>query len=611
MDTQIEDKFNFDNSWYNDTKAPHPFKRMWFELKEALISLKAMNRRAKVLKRVLVIIGVILAYAFISLYSYNHVSTNSILRDNQAYYVDGQDLISIRNNIDTEALSEAGISIGEVDSYEFYYQKNSYVDYEKSYDAFTFWYSSVEDKGLEYGVAPSNYNEIVVGKHLADRLLKSLKVDSYARLRLVEVNSYTIVGVSNANTDAIYKYSAADTSFSKLTYKDSYAEYETYKVFKGEDCKTSTLTNPVLKVLSSTEYDDIKDGTFIESDYIGQTVVRQIDGVNKEFTICGVCAYLDKDGNYAFIDGVIGKPTIVNGFFSEVYGEAYIFANLSDSIGVYKNDNKEYDSTMVLKRGCDYATAKDGIEIISGSLKKQATSKYPGVLVPYYSGLNIGDFVYDYYNNYCVVTGIYKNKYSGSAITSGSVVMSTIDYYLLYNYISSYDEYVIEISDDDKDLLSDIVELDKTVYQTKYEKAKKLAQTANKTSLILAGVLTAVCAIYIYFTMRAHMISDIYEIGVLRNIGASRRRIVSKYAIQSLVSISTSALEGYVIFVLVYGGINQYIQRLIGNDYNLLGSIYPFYGLASLIAIALIFGTLPIFTLLGKTPSEISAKYDI
>ena len=37
----------------------------------------------------------------------------------------------------------------------------------------------------------------------------------------------------------------------------------------------------------------------------------------------------------------------------------------------------------------------------------------------------------------------------------------------------------------------------------------------------------------------------------------------------------------------------------------------PYYGLLSLFAIGFVFGTLPIFTLLGKTPSEISAKYDI
>ena len=612
IDTQIEDKFNFDNSWYNDTKAPHPFKRMWFELKEAYISLKAMNRRAKILKRVLVIIGIILAYAFISLYSYNHVSTKGILRDNDAYYINGSDLIKLNSRLDTDKLTEAKVSIGQIVGYDFYYHKNSYVDYEEVYDAFTFWYSSIEDKGLEYGAAPSNYREIVIGKHLADRLLKALKVDSYERLKFVSANSYTIVGVSKANTDAVYKYSAGETSLSKAAYINSYAEYETYEVLKGEDCKTSTLTNPILKVVNHLEYQDIEDGDFPENDYIGQTVVKSINGVDKEFTISGVCAYLDKDGNYLFVDGYKETTRNVSGFFNITYEDAYIFPNLSDSIGAYKDENgTTYNGTMLLERGYDYASAKDGIEIISGSLKKQVSSSYAGALVPYYSGLNVGDGVYDYNGNYFVVTGIYKNKYSGSSIPAESLVLNTIDYYLTNKYISSYDDYVIEISDDDKDLLSDIVELDKTVYQADYEKTKKLSQTANKTSLILAGVLTAVCAVYIYFTMRAHMISDIYEIGVLRNIGASRRRIVSKYAIQSLVSIGTSAIEGYVLFVLIFGGINQYIQRLLGNDYNLLGSIYPFYGLISLIAIALIFGTLPIFTLLGKTPSEISAKYDI
>ncbi|MCR5706394.1 MAG: hypothetical protein K6G48_06335, partial [Acholeplasmatales bacterium] len=192
------------------------------------------------------------------------------------------------------------------------------------------------------------------------------------------------------------------------------------------------------------------------------------------------------------------------------------------------------------------------------------------------------------------------------------VYCSPFAFYISRNS-SSYEIHAFEINDSDKQYFENLdIDLSQTIYEERLSELRDDAELANKTVLILAVVMVSICIVYIYFTMRAHMIADIYEIGVLRNIGCSRKRLVGRYAIQSIVAVGTTAIFGYLGYMIIYGGINQYIRNLMGSSgYNLFGSMYPYYGILALFGISLVFGTLPIFTLLGKTPSEISAKYDI
>nr|MCR5705708.1 ABC transporter ATP-binding protein [Acholeplasmatales bacterium] len=107
---QIEDKFNFDNSWYNDIKKPHPFKRILHELKEAYVGFRAKNKRAKILKAALIVIGVVLAIAFINLYEYSFVSGSGIGKDSYAYMLSNTDIDSLDD--DCYAVDNLDISYG-------------------------------------------------------------------------------------------------------------------------------------------------------------------------------------------------------------------------------------------------------------------------------------------------------------------------------------------------------------------------------------------------------------------------------------------------------------------------------------------------------------------
>ena len=284
----------------------------------------------------------------------------------------------------------------------------------------------------------------------------------------------------------------------------------------------------------------------------------------------------------------------------------YIFSSVQDYKNAYYS-NFIFNYTYV---GL-YNLLKDDIEFIEGSLSAN-NNREASVVVPYFLGYSVGDVIES--NTYglkdMVVTGVYKYKDSRNACRD-LFLMSETDYYFMDNYY--YNNMIVEVSgESDIEYLKGLgINLDKTIYEQEYQDLKDYQKRAGKATYIEVACLLVVCMVYIYFTMRSKMIADIYEIGVLRNIGSSRTRIVKKYIAQSLVSMSTTSFLGYIIYVAAIGGVTQALYKLTGKSYDLFASPYPYLGALMLVVISLVFGTLPIFTLLGKTPSEISAKYDI
>ncbi len=111
------------------------------------------------------------------------------------------------------------------------------------------------------------------------------------------------------------------------------------------------------------------------------------------------------------------------------------------------------------------------------------------------------------------------------------------------------------------------------------------------------------------------MISDIYNIGVYRSLGAPRSRINLKYFSDIFILTTFTGLIGYFCGVFFYefiGTITNTISRRVFNS-SVLMSNYGIMtlGILALYLIMFVFGIIPIITLQTKTPSEIISKYDI
>ena len=112
-----------------------------------------------------------------------------------------------------------------------------------------------------------------------------------------------------------------------------------------------------------------------------------------------------------------------------------------------------------------------------------------------------------------------------------------------------------------------------------------------------------------YLIMRASTMGRIREIGIYRAIGVSKKNLVFRFFVESLAVTSLTVLVGYLFSTFL---ISAWLVKvpLLGNYFY-----YPVWmalsTLALLFGIGSLCGTLPVLSLLRRTPSEILSKYDI
>ena len=129
------------------------------------------------------------------------------------------------------------------------------------------------------------------------------------------------------------------------------------------------------------------------------------------------------------------------------------------------------------------------------------------------------------------------------------------------------------------------------------------------SGLVAIIVLLAVMSVCMYFIMRSALMNRIKEVGIYRAIGVSKKNLIFKFFTEALVLATLTILIGYIVTsMFIFACLN--LSPLVASVF-----FYPAWMagivLAVLYALSLICGTLPILSLLRKTPSQILAKYDI
>jgi ABC-type antimicrobial peptide transport system permease subunit len=101
----------------------------------------------------------------------------------------------------------------------------------------------------------------------------------------------------------------------------------------------------------------------------------------------------------------------------------------------------------------------------------------------------------------------------------------------------------------------------------------------------------------------------IKEVGIYRAIGVSRKNLIFKFFIESLVLTTLTVFIGYIAtstFISVALGMSSLVEEVFYYPIWLALAVFLL-----LYAVCTLCGIIPIFSLLRKTPSEILAKYDI
>jgi len=166
--------------------------------------------------------------------------------------------------------------------------------------------------------------------------------------------------------------------------------------------------------------------------------------------------------------------------------------------------------------------------------------------------------------------------------------------------------------DDEAQAIEDFEDLGYILYNSyEVDKMAYEEQMAEINGARLAQVIVIIVGIivYIFFMMRTSVLNRIKEIGVYRAIGATKRDMYKIFFSEIITFTLVAAVPSYLLMSYVVielqRGIDDYVQV-----FNL-----PFHlfiaGISGIFALNIIFGMLPIFTLLRKTPAEIITKFDI
>lgn len=128
----------------------------------------------------------------------------------------------------------------------------------------------------------------------------------------------------------------------------------------------------------------------------------------------------------------------------------------------------------------------------------------------------------------------------------------------------------------------------------------------DAVSILAVIALMSVC---MYFIMRSTLLSRIKEIGIYRAIGVSKKNLIFRFIVESLVLTTVTVFVGYLISSVAIFGMIRMSPIMESVFY------YPWWSAGILLvliyAICIFCGTIPVRSLLRKTPAEILAKYDI
>lgn len=372
----------------------------------------------------------------------------------------------------------------------------------------------------------------------------------------------------------IMEYSTSSYSF-KLVYDVFEQVSNGYFSFTGSMASIDRITSKdlIFGVMPTEKEDIIVDKWLIDN------LIK-----SSEIASAGLTKYEDfLNKNYSFGSFTLGKIVgIADTNNPTVYAynqlKVRLSLNMPSWIQDYYLEKLDYDGTL-----------QPGEVLVNEAIYTGEDTYYIGNKQYTIKGTFTDDKIFIVYN-----TSDLERLFMKQLLNSSSFYLHSNDKKATNAYFDSLGMYVI-----DNNLTNR--------YEYLLQHQNQLISQAIFTVVVLAGSL-----IFMYFMMRSSLFSRVYEIGVYRALGVTRRDIYKIFACEVTIITIFSSFIGWLLTTFV-------IQKALPTIKNIsMGSVhiyYPMYlailTLLFIYAINLINGLLPVFTLLRKTPAQILTKYDI
>ena len=237
---KITEELDYDDSWFKDKEDKKSiYQRFFTTLKMSFLSFKSARPRAKFLRIVLSIIGVILGFVILALSSRLYVDTSATINNNELYTIGSEETIPNINSDIIKAYNDGAIDeiynisysgatrsryIGFLDGSVLSISnfKNSYISESELFPAnIVYGFNLIKNDKFIAGSMPKDTASCVIDKAFADRIIDKFSLSGYeALLNQDKINvSYAtlrikISGVVDNNSNMIY---FNDSIYSKTT----------------------------------------------------------------------------------------------------------------------------------------------------------------------------------------------------------------------------------------------------------------------------------------------------------------------------------------------------------------------------------------------------------
>ncbi len=203
-------------------------------------------------------------------------------------------------------------------------------------------------------------------------------------------------------------------------------------------------------------------------------------------------------------------------------------------------------------------------------------------------------------DNKLKVVGYYKSVSENGLLVSENTIKNRL--------ILTSDKFVISSSDKD----STISELKSSkynvvdTYKDSLSNYKRSIEESNRNKIIYSSVIVIISLIEIYLIVRSSFLSRVKEVGILRSIGVKRKDIYKMFMGEILSITLISSVPGLIVMGYILYTLSKIsVLNIVINWYVILIS------LVIILVFNTLFGLLPVYKTIRKTPHEILSRNDV
>ena len=538
------------------------------------------------------------------------------------YYSDNTDKVSFKivvknDNIYIESDSLKKIEVinnSNIELVDAHYEKIN----KKVYEEFSFDFNKVKDNKFK-----EKYSSIY-------NVVTSTKKGFRKVLNYSFVKKLLLIGFFTSSLFVMYSVSSIMSAF-KVDEKNFVTYNKDYVLLNKKNMSVNEFNN--LNKVSNVEYVLPSDGKvqvnfkfnkFLQTSGILESMSGSLASYNKvDKVINGVKTngkkeiIIDKiviDNFLSMSDAKSAGFNTYDSFINEyVYlqnDDAYKIVGISDtnSPSIYVSDSEfvnfienSLSDTYIPEEGSDKLKSYEraNITLTKGSLPvndyEVIVNENMKDMYPLNKSIDkkVGD-------NKLKVVGYYKSGSESGLLVSENTIKNRL--------ILTSDKFVISSSDKD----STISELKTSkynvvdTYKDSLNSYKRDIEESNRNKIIYSSVIVIISLIEIYLIVRSSFLSRVKEVGILRSIGVKKKDIYKMFMGEILSITLISSVPGLIVMGYILYTLSKIsVLNIVINWYVVLIS------LVIILVFNTLFGLLPVYRTIRKTPHEILSRNDV